>query len=71
MNMLTVLYPCSSAHAELVSNLVSNWGKLDPTIPNDKKRDNWVAWKTPQRMYLPSFHRHPISWFLVKRLLAH
>ncbi|KAL2116052.1 hypothetical protein VTJ04DRAFT_10307 [Mycothermus thermophilus] len=33
---------------KLVSNLVSNWGKLDPTIPNDKKKDNWVEWKTPR-----------------------
>lgn len=71
MNMLTVLYPCSSVHAELVSNLVSNWGKLDPTIPNDKKKDNWVEWKTPRRMY-PALVPQT-SNFLVsrERLLAH
>jgi hypothetical protein len=29
----------------MIGELSTNWGKLDPTIPDNDKVDNWVSWK--------------------------
>jgi hypothetical protein len=34
----------------MVGELSSNWGKLDPTTPKDKKKDNWVSWRDEESM---------------------
>jgi hypothetical protein len=35
----------SSSTSGMIRELSTNWGKLDPTVPDKDKVDQWVPWK--------------------------
>jgi chitinase len=37
-------WPTDSFRAEMVRDLQTNWGQLDPELPKDQRVDNWVPW---------------------------